>query len=130
VNRTSRVFTAALLVVLPACNWDPFGLSPEVKLPISDLVAPETVSPAGPANVTVTVVTGGCRVFGRIKEKRTASVVILEAWGEDGSSGQSCTTDIVYEPKPYRITGPFTNPLVISAVQPDGTSITKSVKVE
>ena len=124
--------TAAAGVVLLAGCWDLFGLSPEVKLPISDLVVPETVSPAGPANVTVTVVTGGCRVFDRIVASRTASVVILTAWGEDGSGrGQmACPTDIRYEPKQYSIPGPFTDPLVISAAQPDGTSITRSVKVQ
>jgi hypothetical protein len=130
VNTTFRFFAILSLAAAAAC-WDPFGLSPEVKLPISELLAPESVSPAGPANVRVTVVTGGCRSFDRIVSKRTASVVILEAWGDDGSGpGRACTTDIRYEPKEYSIPGPFTHPLVISAVQPDGTSITRSVKVE
>jgi hypothetical protein len=131
VKRAAKLTVIAGLALLTGC-WDLFGLSPEVKLPISDLVVPETVSPAGPATVTVTVVTGGCRVFDRIVANRTASVVILTAWGEDGSGrGQmACPTDIRFEPKQYSIPGPFTDPLVISAVQPDGTSITRSVKVQ
>ena len=123
-------FVVAAAFALTSACVDPFGLSPDVKLPISELIVPGTTSPQGPLSVTVTVVTGGCREFERIVSKRKASVIIVEAWGTDGSRAAACPDDIKYEPQPYNIAGPFTDPLVISAVQPDGTAITKSVKVQ
>jgi hypothetical protein len=120
----------ALLLLATACR-DPFGLGTTVKLPIAELTVPATVSPQGPLNFSVSVVTGGCREFDRITTRRAASVLIVEAWGTDSSGGaRACTDDIRYEPHTSSANGPFTDPLVVGAIEPDGTSITKSVKVE
>ncbi len=126
-----RLAVAACSLAFTAACGDIFGLSPDVKLPISELAVPDTITSQGPLNMTVTVVTGGCRNFDRIVSSRSASVVIVSAWGTDGSGkSQMCTDDIRYEPQQHTIAGPFTDPLVVSAVQPDGTSITRSVTVK
>ncbi len=127
--KRTRGFLVAACALTSAC-WDPFGLAPDVKLPISELTVAETTSPQGPLSATVTVVTGGCREFDRITSTRKAAVVIVEAWGKDDSGKLACTDDIKYEPHQHSIAGPFTDPLIISAVQPDGTAITKTVKVQ
>ena len=128
MRRSYKVAAGCVLLLSSSCI-DVFDLQSEVQLPISELAVPESVSAQGPLSATLTVVTGGCREFDRIRSSRTGGVVILEAWGTD-SGGEACTDDIRYEPHQYSINGPFANPLVVSAVQPDGTSITKTVRVE
>lgn len=124
-----RIVAATCLILLASGCINVFDLESDVQLPIAELAVPESVSAQGPLNATLTVVTGGCRQFDRIVSSRTGGVVILEAWGTD-SGGEACTDDIRYEPHQYSINGPFANPLIVSAVQPDGTSFTKTVRVE
>ena len=128
MKRAYKVVASFAIVLFSGCI-DVFNLESEVQLPIAELVVPESVTAQGPLNVTLTVVTGGCREFDRIESRRTGGALIIEAWGTD-SGGEACTDDIRYEPHQHSINGPFSNPLIVSAVQPDGSSFTKTVRVE
>ena len=128
MRRAKSVLAGCVLLLGVGCI-NVFDLESEVQLPIAELIVPESVTAQGPLNVSLTVVTGGCREFDRIESRRTGGAFILEAWGTD-SGGEACTDDIRYEPHQYSINGPFSNPLIVSAVQPDGSSFTKTVRVE
>lgn len=127
--RRAVSFVAGLVLLTGSGCINVFDLESEVQLPIAELVVPESVTAQGPLNVSLTVVTGGCREFDRIESRRTGGAYILEAWGTD-SGGEACTDDIRYEPHQHSISGPFSNPLIVSAVQPDGSSFTETVRVE
>ncbi len=124
-------FAASVILLFGTACINVFDLVGDVKLPVAEIEVPATVSPRGRLTVRLTVVTGGCRDFNRIKSSRSGSVLILEAWGTDRSGNNDvCTADIQYETHEYSTTGPFTDPLVVSAVQPDGSSISKTIRVE
>jgi hypothetical protein len=125
-----RNLSAAFMLVFATACVNPFELGTDVQLPISELDVPASVPAGGRLTVTLTVVTGGCRDFDRFRSSRQANVLLIEAWGTDTGGAQSCTADIKFEEHDFSADGPFSDPLVVSAVQPDGTSITKSVRVE
>lgn len=125
-----RNLGAACLLILATACVNPFELGADVQLPISEIDVPASVPAGGRLTVTLTVVTGGCRDFDRFRSSRQANVLLIEAWGKDTGGSQACTDDIRFEQQDFSAEGPFSDPLVVSAVQPDGSSITKSVRVE
>lgn len=122
-------FLVAVLLALGACR-SPFGAERAILLPVRDLVVPEHVAANAELEVTLTVVTGGCRSFDRIEANRSADRLTLIPWGRDASGpGVMCTGDIRYEEKTYR-TGPVSSdPFTVVVRQPGGTELVRQVRV-
>lgn len=117
--------TAAL-----ACS-NPFASGDEVRLFIAEIQAPATVNVAGPLDATAVVSTGGCVSFRRLDVERSGATVRITAIGRDGSGpGINCPADIRLEPKAFRVAGPFADSLVLSARQPDRTTLRRVVAVQ
>ncbi|HVF40732.1 MAG TPA: hypothetical protein VM939_12610 [Gemmatimonadaceae bacterium] len=126
-----RPLILALLISSLAGCVNPFDPGREITLEVSDVAAPASVSPSGPLSITLTVVSGGCRRFDGIKATRASNKLTLEARGIDSSGPTtSCTTDIRFEPKTYEAQGPFTDPFVITVVQPNGNLVTRTIRVQ
>ncbi len=125
-----RSVALVILVFCAACT-NPLSSHRSVTLPITDLVVPESASASVPFTVRLTVVSGGCKRFERLVATRRPGELSLEARGRD-SSGPNvlCTADIRKDPQTYEVTPPFSNPFTVSAVQPDGSSVTRTVRVQ
>ena len=112
-----------------ACS-NPFGGDDEVRLFVHELQAPAFVSAAGPLDATAVVSTGGCISFRRLELERAGSNVQITAVGHDGGGpGINCPANIRLEPKAFRINGPFSDSLVLSARQPNRTSLRHVVTI-
>jgi len=60
-----------------------------------------------------------------------ANQLTLEARGVDhGGPGVSCTTDIRRDPQTYDAAGQFSDPFVVEVVQPDGSTLARTVRVQ
>ena len=129
---TNHSLVLALIVstVVAGCI-NPFDPEREITLEVSELAAPASVSPSGPLSLTLTVVSGGCRRFDGIRASRAANQLTLEARGIDSSGPTTaCTADIRFEPKTYEAQGPFTDPIVVTVVQPNGNLLIRTVRVK
>ena len=101
-----------------------------VALQIADIVAPTELTPGTPLHLTVTVYSGGCTEYGGVIVDRTDSQVTLHATGTDASQdGMACTSDLRINNVPIDVAPPFTDPLAVVAIQPDGSRLAKSVRI-
>lgn len=121
--------SAACLIATAGCR-NPFASDRVVTLPVSDVAAPAELAPGADLVVTLTVVTGGCRSFERLVAERSASRLALVARGRDSSApGRACPSDVRYEARAYRAAPPFVDPFTVAVRQPDGTELTRAVRV-
>ena len=123
--------TVALgLTGLVAGCEDAFGPGRAIVLPITDLVVPAEVRTNDVLVVKVSIQTGGCKSLVGLNAVRTEGRVTLTARGND-SSGEnvSCPGDIRTELREYRADPPFSDPFTVAAIQPDGTTTTRTVRV-
>jgi len=119
-----------ILAFFVACT-NPLSSHRSVTLPITDLVVPVSASASVPFTVRLTVVSGGCKRFERLVATRRPGEVAFEARGRDSSGPNvGCTDDIRKDPQTYEATPPFSNPFTVRAVQPDGSSVTRTVRVQ
>lgn len=127
-SRRSMIF--GLLAFCAACT-NPFSSARDVTLPITDFVVPESASPGAPFTVRLTVMSGGCRRFERLVATRRPGELSFEARGRDSSGPNGlCTDDIRKDPQTYEATPPFSNPFTVRAMQPDGSSVSRTVRVQ
>jgi len=125
-----RILVGALILVVAGCV-NPFNPGRDITLPVSDLVAPASIPPGGPLTIRFNAVSGGCKSFERIEARRTANLLTLEARGVDrGGPGIACTADIRIDPQTYEAAGPFSDPFVVSIVQPDGNPLVRTIRVQ
>ena len=120
---------AFALAALSACE-EGFGPGRDVTLPITEIDAPNEISPGESLNIEVTVQVGGCLRFEGLSASRTPGRVTITARGHDGSGRtDSCPGDIRYEVARTRVDPPITDPFTIVARQPDGTETVRVVRV-
>jgi hypothetical protein len=106
-------------------------LAPDRPIVLSaDIAAPASVD-AGQAFVaTVTVHSGGCRSFEQLDATRVGSRVTFVGRGRDYSGPEiSCTGDVRTNVIEYRVEPPTTDPVTLVAIQPNGTEVTRTVRV-
>lgn len=121
---------AALLATAAAGCRDPLGADRAVTLPVRDLSTPAELATGAELIVTVTVVTGGCRRFERLVAERATGRLTLVAHGRDSSGPDvACPADIREEPHTYRAAPPDRDPYTVAARQPDGSELTRVVRV-
>jgi len=125
-----RGAVAALAYAVSLSSCDSLAPTRVVVLPITELVAPASVDPAGTLVGEVTVQSGGCRSFERLQTTRTSGRVTIRAIGRDASGPDVlCTGDIQYTVVEYRADGPFTDPFLVVGIQPDGEEMRRPVRV-
>jgi len=125
-----RYLTGALILVVAACV-NPFNPARDITLLVRDLVVPASIPPGGPLSIRFNVVSGGCKSFERVEARRGTNQLTLEARGVDhGGPGISCTTDIRIDPQTYDAAGPFSDRFVVEVVQPDGSTLARTVRVQ
>ena len=108
----------ALLATLAACDGL-FERERAVQLGVESLVAPATFAPDAPFDVTLTVVTGGCRWFERIAAERSGDRVVLQARGRETTGPDvACPANIEYEPHVHTVRPPFGDSVVVVVQQP------------
>jgi hypothetical protein len=121
-----------LVLGATACDLNPFGPSRKnLALYVSEISAPVSVSSGGHLTATIIVMTGGCKKFEHFTETRTSAGLTLEARGTDNAdAGTLCTTDIKYEPHTVDVAGPFVDPFSLRVLQPDGSFLVRTVRVD
>ena len=113
-----------------ACD-DSTGPNREVTLRVVDLTAPTTVPAGSGFTVVLLIETSGCETFDRLDASRTAARVDLTAIGRDNSGpGIVCPAVIQQIGREYLVQPPFTDPFTVAARQPDGSQITRTVRVQ
>jgi hypothetical protein len=125
-----RACLAALLISASMGCFNPFDSGRDVRLNIESIETPESITSQESLTIGVTVVTGGCTRFERLRGVRESQRIFLAAWGEDSSSPfGACTTDIRYEPQTYVVTGPLPDPFTVIATSRDGTTLERVVRI-
>lgn len=121
----------ALVLALTAGCESVFDPGKTITLPITALDAPGAVAAGEGVVVRVTVESGGCRTFQRLEAQRAPGRVTLTARGRD-SSGPSvnCPADIRTDIRDYGIDPPLADPFTVAAHQPDGSEMTRVIRVQ
>jgi hypothetical protein len=131
LGQRSVLFGCSSLVALIVACSNPFATGREVRLYIRELQTPLTVRASGPLDAVAVVYVGGCVSFRRFQIARNGPTVQVTAVGHDaGGRGVSCPADIRDESKAMRIYGTFADSLILSARQPDGTTLRRRVIVQ
>jgi len=115
-----------------ACD-NPFDTDQSVRLGVTQLDAPNTISTGGSLTVTLTVQTGGCLSFDHFEVERGASSATVTVWGEDaakGRTGVSCTADVRFEPHSYTFDPPFQSPFTVQVDRGSLSPLTAVVQVQ
>ena len=123
-----RVSLLLALLLVPACR----GVDTDrpLILTISDITAPAQVAVGAALHLTVTVQTGGCISFDRLDVERLLSRVTIVARGTDHSGpAVLCTADIRQTPQPLDIASPLGDPFTVVAMEPNGTTLERVVRV-
>jgi len=129
-RRSATGLLVPIAMLLATGCQNPFASGRTVKLFVEDINAPAEVLPGAPINITLTVVTGGCRSFERLDAKRSERQIVITAVGRDrGGKNISCPTNVEYEPHDYVISGPLAFPFVVVVLQPNGTGNQRVVNV-
>ena len=131
---TSAMYAAGMF---GSCELS-LGPGRDIRLPITDVVAPAEIAADSVLRVRVTVESGGCRRLEQLRVTRTASratnalipVITIVALGFDtGGPGISCTGDIRHEVRQVSLDPPFTDPFSIAALQPGGPETVRVVRI-
>ena len=117
-RRPPACLALASLVALAACDGF-LERERSLQLGVQSLVAPATFAPDAPFDVTLTVVTGGCRWFERIAAERSGDQIVLQARGRETTGPDVvCPANIEYEPHAYTVRPPFGDSVAIVVQQP------------
>jgi hypothetical protein len=108
------VGTLALL----ACK-NPSDTEQTVVLPIEKIEAPAMIAASSPLDVVLTVTTGGCVTFDKIRVQRGPGSVSLTAFGTD-SRRDGCLDIAVVGPQTVRLEPPFNPGTLIITVNREG----------
>ncbi len=123
------ILALALALIAGSGCWNPFASDRErITLAVSEIDAPAEIGATARLAITLTVVTGGCKRFDRIQADRSANRLTLTVRGWD-TPDANCTADIRFEPRPYEAVPPFADPFTIAVRQPDGSELTREVRV-
>lgn len=123
---TSAIYAAGMF---GSCELS-LGPGRDIRLPITDVVAPAEIAADSVLRVRVTVESGGCRRLEQLRVTRTASRATIVALGFDtGGPGISCTGDIRHEVRQVSLDPPFTDPFSIAALQPGGPETVRVVRI-
>jgi hypothetical protein len=125
-----RVLATAFLLFSASACTNPFASRRDITLYIADVVVPTTVSASGKFTATITYETGGCRQFERFDVTKRSTSATIRVRGTDAGGNTVCTTDIRYEKKTLDLNGPFSDPFTITAIQPDASSLVRTVRVQ
>ena len=80
--------------------------------------------------MTGTAQSGGCVHFERFEVRETPNRVTVVAYGIDrGGPNVACTDDIRRDTRTLTATGPFTDPLTVRAIRPDGGVLDAIVRI-
>ncbi|MEO7369054.1 MAG: hypothetical protein ABIZ36_13945 [Gemmatimonadaceae bacterium] len=124
-----RLASALLLCSYASCT-NPLGNDRrDIKLHIAALVVPASAPAAGTFTATITVETGGCKRFERFSVTKTPTSAMIEAEGTDAGPDAICTQEIRLEQKTLDLSGPFSDPFTITAIQPDESVLTRTVRI-
>ena len=129
VRRAAGAAGAAALALLAAACLSPSESSRPVALDITTLEVAETHTATAPLPVTVTVSSGGCRRFESLEVVRAATRLTIAAFGRE-TDGDQCTTDVRMDRQVHVAQPPFFDSLVVAARQPNGTEITRIVRMQ
>ena len=122
-----RISSALLLILATACNS---SATRTMTLQIGDVTAPSELVPGAALHLTVTVNSGGCTTYDHLDVQHSESQVTVHAIGTDNSrDGVVCNSMLVMNPVAVDIDPPFTDPVAVIALEPDGTTLTKSVRI-
>src|SRR3954470_20392382 len=105
MRRSAFIFGLAFLTSACSLITDP---RKAVLLFVQDVVVPNELAPGTELVATITVMTGGCKMFERFETSRAGDRLTVVARGTD-MPNQVCTDDIRYEPHEYRVTVPSGN---------------------
>lgn len=131
IEKMRHAAAALLLLFAQGCNSPLEPPRREVRLRVAEISAPEVGSAEGELTITLTVETGGCTEFERIRATREGGTLTLEALGsEPTSTDLMCPGLLLSTPHSYVARGPFTNPLTINVLQPSGESTRRTVRIE
>jgi len=125
-----RVAAAALICSFAGCTNPIVNGRRDMTLYVSEIDVPASAPPTGTLMATVTVQTGGCKQFDRFEVTRTPSSATIEAKGTDAGANAICTADIRNEKKALDLSGPFSDPFTIRAIQPDATVLLRTVRIQ
>jgi hypothetical protein len=115
-----------------ACD-NPFATDQSLRLNVTEIDAPSTISAGSALTVTLTVQTGGCLRFDHFEIQRRASFASVTAWGEDGAKGKpgmACTADVRFEPRSYTFDPPFESPFTVQVDRGRLSPLTAVVQVQ
>lgn len=119
-----------LLCSSAACS-NPFANDRrDIKLYVAAMVVPASAPAMGTLTVTVTVETGGCKRFERFRVTNTRTSATIEAQGSDAGPNAICTQEIGLEKKALDLSGPFSDPFTITAIQPDASVLVRTVRIQ
>lgn len=125
--------TVAAMLVIAATQGCSSDTAPnEVRLRSDSLAAPASIAPSAPITVTVRVQLGGCLSFKRFDVTRTSAVLALTPIGTDASANNAnvaCPANIAMVRESYTAQPPFSDPLTVSVLEPDGTKLSGEVAV-
>jgi hypothetical protein len=102
----------------------------DIRLPITDLVAPAEIAADSVLTVRVTVESGGCRRLEQLRVTRTPSRATIVAYGFDTEGpGVNCPADIRHDVRQVSLDPPFSDPFTLVARQPNGSDTVRVVRV-
>ncbi len=126
-----RSIVAAVLAWTTVSCTNPFvNGRRDITLYVSEIVVPASAPATGTLTSTVTVQTGGCKQFERFRVTTTPAFVTIEARGTDAAPGNICTDDILLRKMSLDFSGPFSDPLTITAIEPDATVLVRTVRIQ
>jgi hypothetical protein len=128
-NRARLSTAVYTLGMVGSCELS-LGPERDVRLPITEIVAPAEIAADSLLTVRVTVESGGCRRLEELRVTRTASRATIAALGiETDGPGVNCRTAIRHDVREFSLDPPFTDPFTLAARQPGGTETVRVIRV-
>ena len=118
-------------LALPACSDTTApGIMEARRLPIQDLIAPDSVGPGAVIPVDFTVAASACSMFSRYTVEITPAGAAITAWGTPALEAFACTPQTVLIPLHVDVPTRYCGVTLITARQPPGAdSVARVVKV-
>ena len=116
----------AALIAVAGCKT---SATKTVTLQIADVTAPTELVPGAAMHLSASVASGGCTTYDHIDVKHSASQVTLQAIGTTSDAGVVCPDLAALHSIPVDVDPPFTDPVAVIALEPDGSTLVKSVRI-